>query len=57
MVNATDLNVFSTDFLPTIKNLVEDFIKSNQNSRDPEVLLLFATIFSKLGSSLDAFFN
>ena len=38
--------------LPTLLGLVEDYQLNDPNARDPEVLMLFATMFKKMGESL-----
>lgn len=49
----TDFTIFNQYFLPSLKQLMEDYVNSNPNSRDPETLSLFATIIKKDSS----FFN
>lgn len=46
---STELSIFTRDFLPTLQGLVEDYQQSDPNSRDSEVLMLFATMLKKLG--------
>lgn len=40
-------DLFNQHFLPSLKGLMEDYVKSNPNSRDPETLMLFAIIIKK----------
>jgi len=51
----SQFQVFSEEFLPTLKALVDDFQNSDPNARDPEVLLLFATLFKRMGTHLAGF--
>jgi exportin-1 len=41
--------------LPTLKNLVDDYQANDPNARDPEVLMLFATMLKKMGDMLSGF--
>ena len=52
-----DMTIFVNEFLPQIKGLVEDYQQSNPDARDPEVLMLFATMSKKLGPVLHDFLN
>lgn len=52
---STDFTVFNQAFLPTLQGLVEDFKMNDSNARDPEVLMLFATMLKKMGESLSGF--
>lgn len=49
---AQEYSVFNQEFLPTLKTLADDFQLSDPNARDPEVLMLFATMFKKMGELL-----
>ena len=40
----TDFEYFNSNFLPTLQAMVEDYQQANPNSRDPETLMLFATM-------------
>ena len=40
---------FNQEFLPPLQAMVDDFVNSDQNARDPEVLQLFATMIKKEG--------
>ena len=46
---ATDFSVFNEEFLPRLKNLVDDYQNSDPDSRDPEVLMLFAVLLKRQG--------
>ena len=52
---ANEFTTFNVEFLPTLKNLVDDYQVSDPNSRDPEVLMLFATMLKKMGDMLSGF--
>lgn len=52
-----DLQYFSQNFLPTLRDLKSDFAANNENARDPEVLELFATLLTKLGNELQPFMD
>lgn len=55
-INATqDFATFNQEFLPTLQGLVVDFQESHPDSRDPEVLFLFATIMRAEGANLEGF--
>jgi len=38
--------------LPTLQELVVDYQQAHFNARDPEVLMLFSTLFKRMGDSL-----
>lgn len=40
--------------LPSLQNMMTDFVNSNPNARDPETLMLFATIIKKDSNFFDA---
>ena len=40
---------FNKNFLPTLQTMVEDFHNSDKDARDPETLMLFATVMKKEG--------
>lgn len=46
---ANDYSIFNQEMLPTLQTLVMDYQQSDPNSRDPEVLNLFATLLKKQG--------
>jgi len=50
-----NFNQFNQQFLPTLQELMMDFMNSDPRARDPETLMLFATILKKDGSSLAQF--
>jgi len=52
---ATDFSIFNEEFLPTLKTLVDDYQNSDPNARDPEVLLLFATMLKRMGELMSGF--
>ena len=41
--------------LPTLQGLIEDYHQSDPNARDPEVLMLFATLIKKQGDMISGF--
>lgn len=41
--------------LPTLKELVSDYNNAHCNARDPEVMLLFATLFKVMGQYLQSY--
>jgi CRM1 C terminal len=41
--------------LPTLKTLIDDYQSNDPYARDPEVLMLFATMFKKMGELLTGF--
>lgn len=49
--------LFEAEFLPTLKGLVEDYQQGTAESRDPEVLVLFATIFKHMGNRIQEFLH
>lgn len=42
-----DFAMFNQHMLPSLQNMMSDFVNSNPNARDPETLMLFATIIKK----------
>jgi exportin-1 len=52
---ANEFNIFNQEFLPTLQGLVEDYQQNDPNARDPEVLMLFATMLKKMGDMLSGF--
>jgi exportin-1 len=48
-----DLNIFAQQFLPKLQGLIEDYHQSEPNARDPEVLMLFATMLDKMGGHIE----
>jgi hypothetical protein len=50
-----DYRIFNNEFLPYIKNLVDDYQVGIPESRDSEVLSLFAVMFKQMGSILNDF--
>jgi len=50
-----DYRIFNKEFLPYIKNLVDDYQVGIPESRDSEVLSLFAVMFKQMGSILNDF--
>ena len=38
--------------LPTLQALVSDYGSACQDARDPEVLMLFSTLFKQMGENL-----
>ena len=50
-----EMTIFAQQFLPTLQGLVEDYQLSDPNARDPEVLMLFATMLEKMGELLQGF--
>mmetsp|Transcript_18849 Transcript_18849/g.32204 ORF Transcript_18849/g.32204 Transcript_18849/m.32204 type:complete len:203 (+) Transcript_18849:747-1355(+) len=53
----TEVNfeTFNANFLPSLQEMVQDYTVSDPNARDPETLMLFATILSKEGDQLSMF--
>lgn len=51
----TDFTYFNSNFLPTLQTMVDDYAQSDPNARDPETLLLFATIMKRDGEMLAGF--
>ena len=45
----TDFTYFNQYFLPSLQELMQDFANSDPFARDPETLMLFATILRKDG--------
>jgi exportin-1 len=54
--NEVNFGVFNSTILPTLQGMVADYQSSDPNARDPETLLLFATILKKEGNQLQEFF-
>lgn len=52
---SAELQVFNEHFLPRLLGLAEDFRGNDPNARDAEVLMLFATMFKRLGMGLSGF--
>lgn len=52
---STEVTIFAQQFLPTLQSLVEDYQMSDPNARDPEVLMLFSTMITKMGGLLQGF--
>lgn len=52
---AQDLSQFTKDFLPPLQGLVDDYANNDPNARDPEVLMLFATLLKKIGETLSGY--
>lgn len=48
--NETNFDTFNQNILPTLQQMVQDYADSNPQARDPETLMLFATILSREGS-------
>ena len=55
--NEKNFGIFNVEFLPTIKNLVDDYQVGTPESRDSEVLSLFAVMFKRMGSMLNDFLH
>jgi exportin-1 len=53
--HAQNFDIFNQEMLPTLQGLVEDYAFSDPNARDPEVLMLFATMMKKLGEGLGGY--
>jgi exportin-1 len=53
--HADNYQIFNQEFLPTLQGLVEDYAMNDPNARDPEVLMLFATMLKKLGENLGGY--
>jgi len=45
-----DFTYFNNNFLPILQSMIEDYMKSDPNGRDPETLHLFANIFKRYGT-------
>lgn len=54
---ATEFTIFNQEFLPTLQNLVNDYSANEPNARDPEVLMLFATVLKKLGDAQSSYLD
>lgn len=52
-----DFTFFNHNFLPTFQTMVQDYQTSDPNSRDPEILMLFAVVMKKEGEVLSGFLN
>ena len=52
---SNEFTIFNQEFLPTLQSLVEDYQQNYPNARDPEVLMLFATMLKKMGDALSGF--
>lgn len=52
-----EFDYFNANFLPTLQAMVEDYQHSAPNSRDPETLMLFATMMKQEGHMLSGFLN
>lgn len=55
--HADNYITFNIEMLPTLQGLVEDFQSNHPNARDPEVLLLFATLLKRLGEGLSGYLH
>lgn len=44
--------IFYQQFLPSLKQLIDDYKIAAQDARDPEVLLLFSTMIKQMGEQL-----
>lgn len=44
---SNEFQIFNQEMLPTLQGLVEDYQQNDPNARDPEVLMLFATLIKK----------
>lgn len=51
----SDFSFFNQQFLPSLQVMVQDYQQSIPETRDPEVLLLFATILKKQGDFMSQF--
>jgi hypothetical protein len=49
--------MFGQVMLPTLQTFVSDYSSATQDARDPEVLMLFSTLFKQMGGSLEDFLN
>lgn len=47
-----NFDYFNENFLPTLQTMVEDYYNSDKDARDPETLMLFATVMKKEGNML-----
>lgn len=52
---SNEFTIFNSEFLPPLKNLVDDYQNNDPNARDSEVLNLFATMLKKMGDMLSGF--
>lgn len=52
---SNEFTIFNSQFLPPLKNLVDDYQANDPDARDPEVLNLFATMLKKMGDMLTPF--
>jgi len=55
--NEVQFDLFRQRFLPSLQELMSDYSKSEPMARDPETLLLFATILKQDGQNLAQFLN
>jgi exportin-1 len=53
----TNFQFFNMNFLPTLQELMLDYMNSEPLARDPETLMLFATILKKDGHNLAQFLD
>ena len=51
----THFDFFNHNFLPALQAMVQDYQQSDANARDPETMMLFATIFNQEGEHLAGF--
>lgn len=51
----TDFTMFGQQLLPTLQELVNDYQVALPDARDPEVLMLFSTLFKRTGEQLASF--
>ena len=51
----THFDFFNQNFLPALQAMVQDYQQSDANARDPETMMLFATIFNQEGEHLAGF--
>ena len=51
----TDFTLFNAHFLPPLQNIVLDYTQSDPQARDPEALMLFATVLKKEGRYIEGF--
>lgn len=57
IVKENDYTNFNNSILPTLKELVNDYMQSHPNARDSEVLMLFATMIKRQGEALSDFLS
>jgi exportin-1 len=53
----TNFQQFSQQMLPTLQALVSDYSLACPEARDPEVLMMFSTLFKRMGELLASFLN